>query len=137
MDDKILQTKKEMKRVINTKGLTRLERYYLAKEKCKSLSEIEKNILIKECYRDYESYDRCKDATELITIFLTGLGLIMTLYQALAEKSVDLITAITSLALLATIYVVCAILVVSWLQKFRSGNMNKTKYMLDILEEQV
>lgn len=135
MGDKILQTKKEMKRIINSKGITRLERYNLAKEKCNVLSEIERKLLIKECRRDYESYDRSKDITELIIIFMTGLGLILTLLEAVADDAVLGISAFVSMGTFLVIYIALAILAVAWLQTYRSGNMNMIKYMLDILED--
>ena len=134
MEDKILQVKNEMKRIASAKDLTRLEQHDLMKDKSGVLSEGEKRILIKECYRDYESCDRIKDVTELITIFLTGLTLILTLVGSFAKDTFSE-KALLYMLVLIVIYIVLAIIMVTWLQIYRSRNMNREKYVIDVLEE--
>lgn len=58
MDDKILQVKKEINRIAKARGLIRIERYRLVKEKIRTLSGKELNILIREYYREYDSWVR-------------------------------------------------------------------------------
>lgn len=134
MDDKILHVKNEMKRVMKVKGLTKTEKYNLLKEKSKLLSEKEKDILIKECHRDYESYDRVKDTTELVTIFLAGMGLLVTLYGASVKERI-MVNSILQTIVVITTEIVGVIIMVMLLQNYRSRNMNRTKHMIDILEE--
>ena len=62
MDDKILEVKKEMMRIAKMKDLPRMERHELVKKRSERLSESERKLLIEECQRDYESYDRIGDS---------------------------------------------------------------------------
>lgn len=135
MYDKILQTKKEMRNVIKENGMTRLEKYNLLKEKSRSLSDREREILIKECYRDYESCDRVEDIKELITVYLTGIGLLITLFGIFLKDKIVESVDFQSLVGIVAIAIVISIAVLSFIQSWRSKNLNITKHMLDILEE--
>lgn len=74
MDDKILEVKKEMMRIAKIKDLPRMERHELVKKRSERLSESERKLLIEECKRDYESYDRIGDIRELFTFSLQVLA---------------------------------------------------------------
>lgn len=136
MTDKILETKKEMKRILKNKGLTRIERFDLAKEKSELLDEKERKILEKECRRDYESYNRIEDIKELITLGLTGLGLIITLFGIFFDDVAMTFEQFSNIVYNVTIFVIIMLAVLSFTQQYRSRNMFITKYMLDILEEE-
>lgn len=133
MNDKILQIKKEMRRIIKVKDLTRMEKHELVKKASDSLSEKEKELLIKECYRDYEAYNRCKDVLEIVTVFLTGIGFFLTIYNTCAKEPAP--DAVLSLTGLIIVYLLFAIAIVTWLLAYRTNNMHYTRYMLDVLEE--
>ncbi len=135
MEDKILQIKKAMKSVIKSKGLTRLEKYNLVKEKSRVLSESEQDILLKECRRDYESYDRAQDIKELITICLTGIGMLITVFGIFFKEKVLSFYQFSTLIVMVCILVSLSILILSAIQSWRSSNLWITKYMIDILEK--
>lgn len=80
MDDKILEVKKEMMRIAKMKGLPRMERYELAKKRSERLSQNERKLLIEECQRDFESYDRIGDIRELFTFFFAGISMILSAF---------------------------------------------------------
>lgn len=84
MDDKILEVKKEMMRIAKMKDLSRMERYELAKRRSERLSESERRLLIEECQRDYESYDRIGDIRELFTFFFAGISMILSVFAIFA-----------------------------------------------------
>lgn len=135
MDDKILKVKKEMKSVIKSKGMTRLEKYNLLRERRNSLSKKERKILLRECRRDYEIWDRFQDIKELITVCLTGLGLIFTVVGILFKDSIGSHIQFYSLLVMTGIYVCFSILVLMIAQLWRDNSMNVTRQMIDILEE--
>lgn len=135
MDDKILKVKKEMKSVIKSKGMTRLEKYNLLRERRNSLSKKERKILLRECRRDYEIWDRFQDIKELITVCLTGLGLIFTVVGILFKDSIGSYIQFYSLLVMTGIYVCLSILVLMIAQLWRDNSMNVTRQMIDILEE--
>ena len=135
MGDNILQVKKEMISVINSKGMTRREKYSLLREKRKMLSKKERKILLKECRRDYESWNRFQDIKELITVFLTGLGLFLTAMNIFFKDSINIYTKFQSILAILCIYVCMSVLILSIVQSWRGKNLNISKYMIDILEE--
>jgi hypothetical protein len=134
MDDKILNVKKEMKKIIKSNGITRLDKYNLLKQKSNTLSEIERKLLLNECKRDYESYERIKDIKEIITVFLTGLGLILTIANVYF-KDTYVFTQFEELLILVATYVVFSIIILSLTQNYRGRGMDISKQMIDILEE--
>lgn len=135
MEDKIIQMKNEMARIIKVEGLTRLERYDLMKRQTKALNKKEMKILIDEYRRDYETYDRSKDTKELIAVGLTGIGLLITVLS-IFQKRIE--GSIHADSLLLGVYVIIGIVVLSLslLQANRSRKMDATRYILDILEAQ-
>lgn len=135
MYDKILQTKKEMKNVIKSNGLTRFEKYNLVKEKSRTLSESERDILIKECHRDYEIYDRAKDIKELITFFLTGIGMLITVFGIYFEDKILNYIQFYSVLTIVGMGIAMSVIIVSLIQSWRSKNLTITRYMIDVLEE--
>lgn len=134
MDDKILNVKKEMKKIIKSNGITRLDKYNLLKQKSNTLSEIERKLLLNDCKRDYESYERIKDIKEIITVFLTGLGLILTIANVYF-KDTYVFTQFEELLILVATYVVFSIIILSLTQNYRGRGMDISKQMIDILEE--
>lgn len=135
MEDKILKVKEEMKRVINTKKLTRLERYDLTKKQCEKLSEKELRLLIKECERNYKFYERVANIKEVVTILLTGIGLFITLDGFLVQEQGIETSHFVSLGAYITIYLVLAVILLTWILSYSNSNMNITRYMLDVLED--
>lgn len=135
MGDKIGETKMEIKRIFSNKRLSRMEKYNLVRGKSKMLSEEELTILLKEYQRDYDSYDRQKDMKDTISLFLTGIGMLIAFFGIFfsgpeigAENFILLIRVIGA-------YVVMSILVLSWIQAYRTDKMYQTQYILDILEK--
>lgn len=135
MYDKILQTKKEMRTVIKSSGMTRIEKYNLVKSKCNMLSDCERKILIKECRRDYESYDRSQDIKELITISIAGIGLLVTLIGIIVKDLEIIAEQNNTLILNIGVFVLLYIFILAFSQIWRSRNMYITKYMIDVLED--
>ena len=69
-----------MMRIAKMKGLPRMERYELAKKRSERLSVNERKLLIEECQRDFESYDRIGDIRELFTFFFAGISMILSAF---------------------------------------------------------
>lgn len=135
MTDNILEIKKELKRVAKMRGLTRIQKYNMMIETSKKLSEKEKKLLMKEYKRDYESWDRVKDITELVTTFLTGVGLVVTVFGIFFGNKLTTFEQFKSILVMVGIVSVIAIMVISGIQSWRSNNLNRIQYILDILEE--
>lgn len=134
MTDKILETKKAMRCAIRAKGLSRLDKYNLVKDKGSTLTECERKILLKECRRDYESYDRSQDIKELITISISGMGLLITFIGIILKDQI--VNADQNNILIDIgIFVILYIFILAFSQMWRSRNMYITKYMIDVLEE--
>lgn len=135
MYDKVVEVKKDMIRTIKKKGLTRTEKYDLVKQKSRTLSDYEREILIKECYRDYDSHDRIQDIKSLITVWMAGMSMFISVISIYTDgKNVDY-EFFYNLLFCVLVVIVLSILPLSWLQTYRSINMNITKYMLDILND--
>ena len=138
MDDKILRTKKEMKLIIKDKKLTRLEKYNSLRGKVCTLSEVERNILLKECKRNYDSYDGFQDIERLITAVISGFGLIFTILNIIfRDKIVETIPVSQMFLLLdgVSAFVLFLILIFVMAQSVRTKNTYIFRYMIDILEE--
>ncbi|MBE5852895.1 MAG: hypothetical protein E7299_08140 [Lachnospiraceae bacterium] len=135
MTDNILEIKKELKRVAKMRGLTRIQKYNMMIETSKKLSEKEKKLLMKEYKRDYESWDRVKDITELVTTFLTGVGLVVTVFGIFFGNKLTTFEQFKSILVMVGIVSVIAIMGISGIQSWRSNNLNRIQYFLDILEE--
>ena len=136
MEDKILQIKKEMKRLIKAKELSRIERYELLEKKTEDLDEKEMRILINECKRDYQSYDRSDDIKELITISLTGIGMIITILGIFLKDKVMEFFQFASIMGDTIIFLSIILLGFAMWQSHRSNGMHTTTFMLNVLEEQ-
>jgi len=135
MEDKILKVKKEMKKVLRTNGLTRSDKHNLAKQKAMILDESELSILKKECYRDYEVYDRMGDIKELFTLFFTGIGLIIAVLSTLFKDNLLIYIDTFGIFQLVLVYVMLGIGGLAATQMRRSNKMHITKHLIDILEE--
>lgn len=135
MDDKILQTKKEIKQIIKMSGFSRLEKYNFAVKKLKKLNKTELNLLLKECYRDYQIYNRYKTAFDMLTIGLTGIGFIVT-FSAAYSNNIALSFEQYSSLLYTLLHVLFAFIFLDVvLNIYRNHQMNTTQYIIDILEE--
>lgn len=135
MDDKILEVKKEMMRIAKMKGLPRMERYELAKRRSERLSESERRLLIEECQRDYESYDRIGDIRELFTFFFAGISMILSVFAIFANNKDVSVESLGSMLLMLLIFIVVTIAVIAGIQTWRSSGLNITKYMIDVLKD--
>lgn len=138
MDDKILRTKKEMKLIIKEKSLTRLEKYNLLRSKACFLSEVERNILLKECKRDLDFCDDFQDVERLINVIISGVGLFFALFGIIfKDKIVGRILVQDIILLLGSIsiFVIFIILIYAWAQSVRSKNRRIFKQLVDALEE--
>ena len=127
MTDNILKVKKEMKKIIKSKGITRLEKDEL-------LSKKERRILLNECRRDYETWSRFRDVKELITVFLTGMGLLITLFGILNKDSIERYTDFQAMVAMTTIYICISVFVLTFAQVFSSARLDISQQMIDILE---
>ena len=135
MDDKILEVKKEMMRIAKIKDLTRTERHELVKKRSERLSESERKLLIEECKRDYESYDRIGDIRELFTFFFAGFSLILSVFAIFANNKDVSGESLASMLLILLIPIVVMIAFFVVIQIWRSSGLNITKYMIDVLKE--
>lgn len=135
MDDKILEVKKEMMRIAKMKGLPRMERYELAKKRSERLSENERKLLIEECQRDFESYDRIGDIRELFTFFFAGISMILSVFAIFANNKDVSVESLGSMLLMLLIFIVVTIAVIAGIQTWRSSGLNITKYMIDVLKD--
>lgn len=135
MDDKILEVKKEMMRIAKIKDLTRMERHELVKKRSERLSESERKLLIEECKRDYESYDRIGDIRELFTFFFAGFSLILSVFAIFANNKDVSEESLASMLLILLIPIVVTIAFFVVIQIWRSSGLNITKYMIDVLKE--
>lgn len=135
MDDKILEVKKEMMRIAKMKDLSRMERYELEKRRSERLSESERRLLIEECQRDYESYDRIGDISELFTFFFAGISMILSVFAIFANNKDVSVESLGSMLLMLLLFVVVTIAVIAGIQIWRSSGLNITKYMIDVLKD--
>ena len=135
MNDKILEVKKEMIRIAKMKDLTRTERYEFAKKRSERLSESERKLLIEECQRDYESYDRICDIRELFTFFFAGISMILSVFAIFANGKEVSVEMLDSMLLMLLIFIVVTIAVIAGIQTWRSSGLNISKYMIDVLRD--
>lgn len=135
MNDKILQAKLDMRRLIKSKDLTRMEQYNLLKEVASELTELEKFILIKECKRNIDSVDRSKDTERLFTLFMTQITMMLTLLGICNKDVIFPADTFSRVGFAIYVIFVIVILAVSLLQRYRSNSMEMYQHMLDILEE--
>lgn len=135
MTDNILEIKKELKSVAKMKGLTRIQKYNMMQETSKRLSEKEKALLIKEYKRDYDSWDRIKDMTELITTFLTSVGLIITVIGIFFGNKLTTFEQFESILGMVMIISIIVVWGLSSIQKYRNNSLDRIQYTLDVLEE--
>lgn len=135
MDDKILEVKKEMMRIAKIKDLPRMERHELVKKRSERPSESERKLLIEECKRDYESYDRIGDIRELFTFFFAGFSLILSVFAIFANNKDVSEESLASMLLILLIPIVVMIAFFVVIQIWRSSGLNITKYMIDVLKE--
>lgn len=135
MDDKILEVKKEMMRIAKMKDLSRMERYELAKRRSERLSESERRLLIEECQRDYESYDRVGDIRELFTFFFAGISMILSVFAIFANNKDVSVESLDSMLLMLLLFIVVTIAVIAGIQTWRSSGLNISKYMIDVLKD--
>lgn len=135
MNDKILQTKKAMKQIVNARGLSRVEKYDLVKEKSKVLTKKELHILIKEYRRDCEiCHDLIGSIMDMVTTVTTGMSLsIAFLAIFFSDKSMSHEQFGVNLFMTLAIFVFL-IIIIGVVNIFKSSSINTTKYVLDILE---
>ncbi len=133
MNDKIIETKREIRRIINDTKLKRVEKYNLVKNKASQLNELEYKILFKEYIRDYKTFDRLKEIKDIISMFLTGIGLIFTICGSFFIETLSF-EMVGGLLGMVTIYIFCAIILLWLIQVRRTSSMNKIQFILDILE---
>lgn len=134
MPDNILKVKKEMKKIIKSKGITRLEKDELLRKRSQSLSKKERRILLNECRRDYETWSRFRDVKELITVFLTGMGLLITLFGILNKDSIERYTDFQAMVAMTTIYICISVVLLTFSQVISSTKLDTSQQMIDILE---
>lgn len=124
-----------MMRIAKMKDLSRMERYELAKRRSERLSESERRLLIEECQRDYESYDRIGDIRELFTFFFAGISMILSVFAIFANNKDVSVESLGSMLLMLLLFVVVTIAVIAGIQIWRSSGLNITKYMIDVLKD--
>lgn len=134
MADNILKVKNEMKKVIKSNGITRLEKDKLLRKRKHSLSKKERKILLNECRRDYETWNRFRDIKELITAFLSGIGLLIALFEILNKDSIERCIDFQSIVVMTTIYICISVFVLTFAQVFSSARLDISQQMIDILE---
>lgn len=124
-----------MMRIAKMKDLSRMERYELAKRRSERLSESERRLLIEECQRDYESYDRIGDIRELFTFFFAGISMILSVFAIFANNKDVSVESLASMLLMLLLFVVVTIAVIAGIQIWRGSGLNITKYMIDVLKD--
>lgn len=124
-----------MMRIAKIKDLPRMERHELVKKRSERLSESERKLLIEECKRDYESYDRIGDIRELFTFFFAGFSLILSVFAIFANNKDVSEESLASMLLILLIPIVVMIAFFVVIQIWRSSGLNITKYMIDVLKE--
>lgn len=135
MTDKVVKIKKEMKGIIKSRGISRVEKYNLLKKKAENLSKKERKILINECKRDYESFHRLRDLKDTIMIFVSALGMILSVGGILFEEKLLDYTQFSSIFLTITLYIGGAVLAITFIHVFSRDHIDISKQMIDILEE--
>ena len=135
MDDKIQKIKKKIKRLVGDPTLNCSEKYDLVKKQSKELSDVEFKILLKEYKREYKSYDRLKDIKDILAMFLTGIGLLFTMGGSAFIAAERVFVEMETLIVMTTIYILSIVLMLCGVQMWRTTNMNRIQYTLDILEE--
>ena len=107
----------------------------LLKKKAENLSKKERKILINECKRDYESFHRLRDLKDTIMIFVSALGMILSVGGILFEEKLLDYTQFSSIFLTITLYIGGAVLAITFIHVFSRDHIDISKQMIDILEE--
>lgn len=135
MYDKILETKKAAKKIIKSKGIRRLDKYNLVKTELEQLSENERKILKKECIRDYESANRLSDIKDAISVFLTGITIINTVFGFFIKDKAIGTADYQQLIFELAIYIILMINILIAINLIKNSAMHLAKYMIDVLED--
>lgn len=134
MNDKIIEIKIEIRRIMGDSNLNCIEKYDLIKGKVELLNEKEYKILLKEYKRDYKTYDRIKDIKDVLSMFLTGTGLLITIGTSIIKEQLEVVITNGIFFSVIAVYVVLAIVALALIQSWRTFNMNRIQHVLDILE---
>ena len=135
MNDNILQVKEDMRRAMKSKGITRMEKYNLLIERRAALSDRERKILLNECRRDYESTARFRGINELVSIFISGLGMFITLFGISYKYITDVDAKFQEMVIITAVYLCISIIMVTVSHVISSGSMDISKQIIDILED--
>lgn len=135
MNDKILETKKEMNRVISDRKRTRLEKDSEIKLIMSSMDERSITILYHELKRDFELDGALHHTETLMVIYFSFLSIVISLCTIeVAENSIsiDELISILALVVIITLFFVVGYTIHSI---FTLNKKKKIKYAIDNLEE--
>ena len=71
---------------------------------------------------------------ELITAFLSGIGLLIALFEILNKDSIERCIDFQSIVVMTTIYICISVFVLTFAQVFSSARLDISQQMIDILE---
>lgn len=137
MKDNILQTKKEIKRLYSVKNLTREEKYDLIVKQWEHMEDKEKDILLQEYQRDLKSYESLKYIKEIITLFLTGVGIIISWSGAFFTSKEMSEMQFAKILIIIVIYTIISVLILMCVDIFRRWNVNRIEYVIGAVKSKV
>ena len=106
MDDKILETKRKLRRIASDRKRNRISKYNDMKTIIVKMGSTSRIILHKEFRRDYELDDLLSHMGVLITISLTFLNLVITLLAAFFSGKEIAFHAWTKMTFILMVYVI-------------------------------
>ena len=137
MKDNILLMKKEIKRLYFAKKITREEKYDLIVKQWENLGDKEKHILLQEYKRDLKCYESLRYIKEIITLFLTGVGIIISWSGAFFTSKGMSEMQFAEILVLIALYTVSAVLILMFVENFRRRTVNRIEYVLDTVKRKL
>ena len=137
MNDNILLMKKEIRRLYCVKKLTREEKYDLIVKQWEHMEDKEKDILLHEYQRDLKSYESLKYIKEIITLFLTGVGIVISWSGAFFTSKEMSEMQFAEILILITLYTIISVLILMCVDIFRRWNVNRIEYVIDTVKSKV
>lgn len=135
--DKILETKKSIKKLVKSKSLTRMQRHNLVIEELNGLDSTEQRILRNEYSQDIKSCARGTSIREYFEFAISSFALIFSLASLYFNSSTETLSKAVFSELLTgiSLLIIFLLLLVTFSDKVFSNDSHVAEYALDIFAE--
>lgn len=136
-EDKIVETKKKLKKCYKNEKQTKIEQYVHIEEAIKALDKKEQKAIKVEYKRDLKIYERIDDLRLTLIFVFSGLSLIISVFNTLLNKLEGYITlevyreGILGTGKIVLLFMLVYMVIGWWKEK----ELALTEYMLAVLEE--